>query len=259
MIIERFKDCYAVRDGDPGLPYLRTIAAAFSHLPYENVTKILKDARATQPAHKLRATEEVLQDHLRWKTGGTCFSLCNALQEILQSAGFDCFIAMADMHYGASIHCAVMVRLNERDYLLDPGYLLHDPIPLPECGMEVVRETAMNTVLLRCESPSVFSLYTNEAGQTKWRYRLHANRISRQEFTEHWIHSFSLNSMEHLMFARMGDTARLYFRKDRLEQVEKDSRRKIIIPNSEIAALSQWFDVPSDLIVCAQKALASSR
>ncbi|HJZ11264.1 MAG TPA: arylamine N-acetyltransferase, partial [Acidobacteriota bacterium] len=194
MIIERFKDCYAVRDDEPGLSYLTAIAAAFSHLPYENVTKILKNVRATQPAHKLRRTEEVLQDHLRWKTGGTCFSLCNALQEILHRSGFDSYIAMADMHYGANIHCAVVVRVDQKDYLLDPGYLLHDPIPLPGCEMEVVRQTRMNTVLLRYESPAVFSLYTKEAGQTKWRYRLHATRISHQEFTEHWIHSFSLNS-----------------------------------------------------------------
>ena len=108
-ILSKFWERYSLDELEPDFAHLSRIASAFSNLPYENVTKILKDARSTTVGQKLRGTEEVLQDHLRWNTGGTCFSLCNALASILENCGFQAFIAMADMHYGPNIHCAVIV------------------------------------------------------------------------------------------------------------------------------------------------------
>ena len=255
--ISRFLDHYSLRPSEPERQQLREIARAFSHLPYENVTKILKDARSSNSKMKGRATDEVLEDHLKWNTGGTCFSLCNALLDILESSGFSSHIAMADMHYGSNIHCAVVVRLNARHYLLDPGYLLHQPIPLPPSRMQTDLQTPMNTIILRNETPGIFSLYTEENGQTKWRYRLRANPIRRDEFKQHWIHSFSLNTMDHLMLSSLTDSGRLYFRKDRLEHVHPGARIRRKITGFEAAELSTVFGVPSDLIAHAQKVLLS--
>src|SRR5262245_44753462 len=98
LILSKFWERYSLDDLAPDFAQLSRIAGAFSNLPYENVTKILKDARSITVRQKLRGTEEVLQDHLRWNTGGTCFSLCNALASILENSGFPAFIAMADMH-----------------------------------------------------------------------------------------------------------------------------------------------------------------
>lgn len=252
---DRFLNHYSVVPAVPDFPRLKQIAWAFSHLPYENVTKILKDAQSSGTQAKLRLADEVLEDHLRWSTGGTCFSLCNALHAVLQQAGYPAFIAMADMHYGPNIHCAVVVRMPDTDYLLDPGYLLHDPISLPAPGEQITKQTPMNTVLLKNEGNSIFSLHTREAGELKWRYRLHARPISQPEFLQHWIHSFSLNSMEQILLSRVTDAGRLYFRKDRLEQVQPATRIKKRITGSEVKHLSELFGVPSDLILCAQKTL----
>jgi hypothetical protein len=164
---------------------------------------------------------------------------------------------MADMHYGANIHCAVIVPIDRRSYLLDPGYLLHDPIPLPEEGLEVVQLTAMNKIQLVSETSNLFSLYTEENGRKKWRYRLHADVVQRDEFVRHWIHSFSLNTMEEIMFSRLGPEGRLYFRKDRLETVNPTSRLKTPVRPDELPELSRIFGIPSDLIQNAHRALFS--
>jgi arylamine N-acetyltransferase len=204
---------------------------------------------------KLRGTEEVLQEHLQWNTGGTCFSLCNALASILENCGFHAFIAMADMHYGANIHCAVIVPINTRRYLIDPGYLLHEPIQLPEAGMEVKRKTVMNTVIIRYEDISTFSLFTLESGQLKWRYRLHAIPVSVEDFERHWVHSFSLNSMEHVTLSRLEKNGRLYFRKGRLEKVNELQRIQSAVRDADAAELSKLFGVPADLILNAREVL----
>jgi len=260
LTIHKFFDRYAVlQQGDSDLNLLREIARAFSHLPYENVTKILKEAAETNERNKLRQPDEVLQDHLRWNTGGTCFSLCNTLQHILHSNGFDSWIAMADMHYGQNIHCAIVTSLASGRYLLDPGYLLHEPLLLPQAGMKTVRATQMNTIIIHAESEQVFSLYTEEAGQKKFRYRLGAGAVSFEEFTSHWLHSFSLNTMEHLLLTRLDTSGRIYFRKNRLERVNAQQREKQHFASLDASALSSLFGVPAELIHLADQTLSGRR
>jgi arylamine N-acetyltransferase len=251
--LERFFDRYALPESTTDLRFLTELAKAYSKLPYENVTKILKDTRSSSAQEKLRRTDELLEDHLRWNTGGTCFSLCNALQDILRHCGFDCFIAMADMHYGKNIHCAVIVRL-ERNYLLDPGYLLHEPVPLPQ--MQIEYETVMNRVFIENEGNDIYSLSTKENGIQKWRYRLRARPVLQTEFEQHWIHSFSLNSMEHILLTRRDEEGRLYYRKDRIEVVRPQERIQQKIAKEDMMVLANMFGMPADLISQAQRALA---
>ena len=250
--IRQFLDRYCVGPENADLKLLAMIAGAFSFLPYENVTKILKHARCVDSDSQLRRTKEVLEDHLRWNTGGTCFSLCNALLEVLTQNGFEAFIAMGDMHYGANIHCAVIVKLLGRLYLLDPGYLLHQPIPLPQNGEEVRLHTSMNTVIVKWEENGIVSLYTEESGCRKWRYRLRVFPTDAAEFEKHWIRSFSLNSMETILLSRINEHGRIYFRKDRLENVSPAARKKAIVSPDDAMALSHVFGLPADLIASAQ-------
>lgn len=255
QVFHEFYKKYQIAPHSNDLGLLKQIATAFSHLPYENVTKILKQARNSGSESCLRKTGEVLEDHLKWNTGGTCFSLCNSLLEVLVQNGFNAFVAMGDMHYGPNIHCAVIVRLPLQSFLLDPGYLLHQPIALPSEGAEISIRTPMNTIFLHSEGDRNYSLYTEEAGQKKWRYRLRAFPVERPEFEKHWICSFSLNSMETLLLSRVVDQNRIYFRKDRLEKVSHLSREKSIVTPGESALLSSVFGLPADMIEMARAAL----
>jgi hypothetical protein len=151
----------------------------------------------------------------------------------------------------------VIVALDQKRYLLDPGYLLQEPLLLPESGLEVHRKTAMNTVVLRNEQPDVYSLFTIETGQTKWRYRLRATPVARQEFEQYWIRSFSLNTMEQLMLSRLDQGARLYFRKDRLECVSQSNRTKKHLTPADVSELSTIFGVPGELIRLASNSLSA--
>jgi arylamine N-acetyltransferase len=253
--LSRFLQAYSVKTAPPELDQLRKIAGAFSFLPYENVTKIIKEAKSGGSVQKLREAPEVLEDHLRWRTGGTCFSLSNTLHELLKQSGFSCFIAMADMHYGQNIHCAVIAESGNKRYLLDPGYLLSEPMLIPEAGQESRVQTVMNTVYLKSERTDVFSLYTEEHLQRKWRYRLRATPVADEEFTRHWVRSFSLNSMESLMLSRLDRQGRIYFRKNRLEVVSLSGREKKMIGVDEVHDLASLFGVPADLILQAHNLL----
>jgi arylamine N-acetyltransferase len=254
-VFSQFLDRYRIQPGPPDLPSLTQLASAFAFLPYENVTKILKQVRSCSPDAKLRQPEEVIADHLRWNTGGTCFSLCNAFLNVLRHSGYNAFIAMGDMHYATNIHCAIIVNMGGARYLLDPGYLLHEPILLPAGVEETVVRTSMNLVIVRGEADNRFSLYTLESGREKWRYRLKAWPAPETEFVAHWIHSFSLNSMEHLTLSRVDAAGRLYFRKNSLERVASRSREKCLLESNCADELSRIFGIPADLILQARNAV----
>jgi hypothetical protein len=113
----------------------------------------------------------------------------------------------------------------------------------------------MNHVFLESEGENIVSLYTEEAGQRKWRYRLRTVPVSRAEFEQHWIRSFSLNTMETILLSRVQETGRIYFRKNRLEKVCSTSREKSIVSPEESSLLSGVFGLPADLINRAHAAL----
>lgn len=253
--IRNFLDKYRLETTSADVLHLQAIGAAFSHLPYENVTKILKESRSAGSINKLRMAGEVLEDHLLWNTGGTCFSLCNALLAVLESCEYSARIAMADMRYGTNIHCAVVVTLQGGQYLLDPGYLLNVPIRVPVEETETRVKTPMNLTILRREDPGNYSLYTRERDGEKWRYRIRTAAVSREEFQRHWIHSFSLNTMEHVMMSRLSDCGRLYFRKNRLDEVSAEERKQIRIMPEDSGRLADVFGIPSDMILQARNAL----
>ncbi len=117
--------------------------------------------------------------------------------------------------------------------------------------------TAMNTVIYEGEAANAVSLHTVEGGVRKWRYRLKLQPVSEEEFRLHWQRSFSLNTIEHIMLSRLGDSGRLYFRKNTLEQVGNTGRRKQIVRPEDGETLSSIFGVPGDLIMDARKTLLS--
>jgi arylamine N-acetyltransferase len=252
-IIARFLDRYSVAPANAGFDRLVEIARAFSFLPYENVTKILKAARSASVRAGMRLAPEVLEDHLRWNTGGTCFSLCNALLVILRQSGVPSFVAMADMHYGRNIHCVVIAECLERRYVLDPGYLIGHPVPLPDAGCSATLRTSMSTLIFEAEEAGTVSLYTIEAGLRKWRYRMRPWPVSDDEFSRHWIRSFSLNTIEHVMLSRLSSSGRLYFRKNRLEEVGAGGRSGQPVAAGESGRLSAVFGLPADLILQAHR------
>jgi hypothetical protein len=98
-------------------------------------------APATAPLRR-RGPAEVVADHLRWGTGGTCFALTETFLTVLRRLGYRCRPVLCDMKAGADTHCAVLIELPEGPHLMDPGYLLHRPLPLPRAPGEQSRRDA---------------------------------------------------------------------------------------------------------------------
>jgi len=89
-----------------------------------------QEREAGNPRQARRLPREVLDDHRDFGTGGTCFSLTAALLHLIRALGYDAEPILADRRYGQNTHCALLLWIDGRPHLLDPGYLILDPVPL---------------------------------------------------------------------------------------------------------------------------------
>lgn len=227
-----FLDLCGLAPARADLRLLGEISAAYARLPWENLTKYLRkhggeDAgsgaaasrRAALPARlrdvpgaeRLRLSAEVLSDHAALGTGGTCFSLTNALRRIVADLGFTAWPAMADMKHGANIHCGLVVELDGRRWLLDPGYLVPEPVPLaPGRTVHVAHPGHRLAYRLDGTTGEVELRTLSDRGEEIPRYRLRPDPIPEAEFVRHWIESFDAAGMNGLHLGRVTGEARLY-------------------------------------------------
>jgi len=208
-VVKEFNKRHAISTGKPSLPKLKEILYHFSKIPYENMSKIIKLIHHFDEINKIRYPDEVLQDHFRYNLGGTCFSITFLLKTILTFHGFNNYVIMADMNWGKNVHCAVVVTHDSQNYLVDPGYLLSQPLPLPHQNPVIIR-TSFSGVKLEFIRNNNYNLYTFNNNMLKWRYTFINKPISEEEFLEFWLSSFQWNSMNSICIASVCEDEMVY-------------------------------------------------
>ena len=207
------------------LHHLEKVAQCFAQIPYENLTKIIQADRIKDVSFRLRMPVLVLNDFKILKTGGTCFSLTWCMKEILESYGYQCAIHMADLGGGTNNHCAMMITLADQQYLIDPGYLITKPLPLPESG-QVVHPTQLYPVRLeRSQAGNRLTLSTLEPSGEKHRYELEAMPCSHAQFMQYWEDSYSWTMMNSILVVKAIPCGRLYLHDRYIRKFSKDSKQ----------------------------------
>ncbi|MEA1996979.1 MAG: hypothetical protein U9N45_05045, partial [Gemmatimonadota bacterium] len=80
---------------------LRELYLAFTHIPYENLSKIIRSHHGSDNSSpEFRTPDQVLEGYLSDRLGGTCFSLTQCLFSLLCWCGFNCWRVLGDMRHG---------------------------------------------------------------------------------------------------------------------------------------------------------------
>lgn len=255
--IQRFLAYFSLRPARPSLETLQKIIAAFSHLPYENLSKIIKFNRhGEHPLARLRLPEEVMEDHLRWRTGGTCFSLTFFLHSILVHHGFSCYIVMGDMKAGRNIHCALIVTLEGARYLVDPGYVLHRPMALDPAKPRLYFNELNGVELCFDPGTQSYDLYTFTSAEMKWRYRFVDCVTPDEEFLSHWQASFQRNSMHGLCLTRVQKDELVFILKDFMRITSYTGKRNVNLKHNLHHTIDEIFGIAPEYV---EQALAALR
>jgi arylamine N-acetyltransferase len=246
-----FRGHFAIPGRHPDLILLETLLAAFTRLPYENISKIIKDGREERLSMKLRLPAEVMEDHMRFKLGGTCFSLTFLLQTVLTHSGFSCYPVMADMRSGPNTHCAVVVVMESKPYLVDPGYLLSRPMEMNSARPRVYDSNHTGVELVFNGDTRTHDLYTFNREQLKWRYRFTDRPVLPAEFLGHWQSSFSWNSMHGICLTKVERGKMVYIHKTHMRETTYDGKKNFNIKQTLHQTVSGVFGIPEALVEAA--------
>ena len=251
MFFSHFK----IRPQRASLQDLQSILAAFSHLPYENLSKIIKLNKHGDDPARLRMPEEVLDDHRRWHLGGTCFSLTFSLQAILVHAGYVCYPVMADMRAGRNVHCALVVVHDYTKYLVDPGYVLDRPMAIDPARARIYHTDFTGVELVHNEVLGNYHLYTFSRHDMKWRYCFADQPTPMSEFLEHWQASFGRNSMHGLCLTRVRGDGLIYIHNGFMRESSWQGKRNFNVKHNLHATIEDIFCIPADFVEQARVAL----
>jgi arylamine N-acetyltransferase len=217
QLLATFLDRFGLPAGQPVREQLRAVATAFAHLPYENLTKIIKEHETGSAAQAKRGPAEVLADHWAYGAGGTCFSLTAALLHLVRALGLPAEPLLADRRYGPNTHCALVVWLDGQPHLVDPGYLLVDPLPLWTDG-ETRVPTAFNTLVLTPQAGGDrLELATISQGRRTYRLTFKTSPADAGEFLRAWDASFDWDMMHYPVLTRVCGDRQLYWQGDRFQ------------------------------------------
>lgn len=208
--------------GEPAAD-LAAVAAAFARLPYENLSKILRHADAGGASH--RSPHVVLADFKRFGTGGTCFALAAALLHLVRSLGLRAEPILADRSYGPNTHCALVVWLDGLPHLVDPGYLIADPVPI---DLRASRRIAgpFNDILLTPDATGRIHLATAASGAPAVRrLAYHAEPAAPEEFMAAWDASFDWDMMHYPLLSRVVAGEQIYLQNYRLQRRSRQGVR----------------------------------
>ncbi len=254
--VDFFHEFFKLHAQNPRLDFLEKILGAFSRLPYENVSKILKLNRYFDEAdRRIRLPEEVISDHVNRHLGGTCFALTYFLQAILIRNGFQTYPVMAHMRAGQNIHTANIVILGGKKFLVDPGYLLNHPMEFNPARRRLYK-TAFTGVELRFDpGDGWYNLFTFDRAEVKWRYRFRDVPVSWAEFLRHWQASFFRPSMHGISLTRTVPGGLIFVHKNFMREVRFGEKRNIRFKKNDYALVSNIFGIREDLIAEAAAAL----
>lgn len=250
--LRQFRAHFGLSADGEDLAALSRLCRAFAQLPYENLTKILKHSRTCTKAR--REVDEVVADHILHGTGGTCFSLTAALVALLRAAGWSAAPILADRHYGVDTHCAVRVEVAGVAYLLDPGYLLVEPIPLAaaQAGPLRIAAAAGAIELVPSATGERIDLLTIQGGQRSRRLTFKAAAVDERTFGRAWDESFAFDMMRYPVLTRHSGTSHLYLQANRMQvRGAAGTTREVIDPVALPQRIAAEFGIDARLVATA--------
>jgi arylamine N-acetyltransferase len=246
---------YQLFPKQPDWDLLLRIIDQFARIPYENISKIIKLSQEWKSGIKIRLPEQVIDDHIRKKLGGTCFSLTYTLLSILTTCGYVCYPVMAHMRAGDNIHCGFVVIFGEAKYWVDPGYLLNQPMVLEKFTRRHYQREFGGVELQYDPDTGFYNLFTFDRKEIKWRYRFQDRPCPLEEFLEHWLASFTKPMMHGICLTKITKSGIIYIHKQFMRQTTAQGKQNFKLKTNYYETIHSLFGIEKQTIEWAQAAL----
>lgn len=247
-VLHRYLSFFGIDRNQNSLEILRSVIYRFGQLPYENLTKIIKQDLEGSHERARRFPDEVIKDHIALGAGGTCFSLTAALLHLVRALGWRAEPIMADRKYGDNTHCAMIVWIDERPCLVDPGYLLLTPVDISVKDQSLI-QNPFNAVKLIHKGADKLDLYTLEKQKETYRLTFKTNPADTGEFLTAWDNSFDWDMMNYPLLTRVFENEQIYLRGERLQFRSAESVKKSELRSFEMCAeITRLFHINERIV-----------
>jgi arylamine N-acetyltransferase len=251
-LLRQFLHAHGINAAQPPVELLTEVARAFSRLPFENLTKIIQDAEAGRVEVARRTPGRVLADHWALGTGGTCFALTSTMLYLVRALGFQAEPILADRRYGADTHSGLLVWQDGKPHLLDPGYLILQPLPIPTSG-EIRIPTPFNELILRAQNGGTrVQLYTLQTNHSTYRLTFKTKPVDAGEFLRAWDVSFEADMMRYPVLSRVVGNQQLYLQKKHLLIRGANETKTLEVPPEQLSVeIARQFQIAPAVVAKA--------
>ena len=233
-------------------------AAFLTNVPFENATKLVKATRSANPEAGIRGPVEFWEEHLRWGSGGTCFAATYAYRFLLRYLGFTCRFVFCHLPgHEDDAHSALLVTLEDTEVLVDVGYAIPSPLPLPSDG-SLKRVTPYYDVEIRRGPQEEYLIFSEDDRGQRFRYRFTPAEITDLDYRRAWRKTFRPEApyMKRLALGRFqAGTRFLYKDPTRVYEISRSGERAFPLEEPAVASLSRLFRLPQPLIAAALQSL----
>lgn len=234
------------------------LLSELSALPYENLSKIVARHQGRASGKTLEGilsfSDSWLEDHARTGLGGTCFALTHWLKRRMDALGLSTAYLMADKRIEPNVHCGLLFEHEGRSWLLDPGYLIFEPLALPSGGLSVEVFLPPNVVRVE-DMGAAWRLWTGprmekgKPGALKHRFDFRKEPVGAEEFQRHWEASYEWPMMRHPVLNRVKDGTQYYLQKNNLLiRTAEGGEMRRLTPAEVRAAAVELFGLPRGLV-----------
>lgn len=153
---------------------------------------------------------------------------------------------MADRGNLKNLHCALKWDWQGKGYLLDPGYMIFEPLLLPTDGHPTTAWISPNQILI--ENKAEWRMWSGPKSDLKFRFDFQKIPVSESEFLTHWEASFDLPMMHYPIINRIENGVQYYLQKRNLliRTAEGSTLRKLAA-ESFADVLAETFHIPTAL------------
>jgi hypothetical protein len=247
--VDEILDSLDLSRAQPGSGFLEALFARFNaKVPFENASKILRDAAVEDPASKPRTPEIFWVDHLELGTGGTCFARVAAFDALLQELGFRTRRVLGRVREPGD-HAALLVGTREGESIVDVGFPL--PALVPARAGRI--ETAIGALEVEAGEEGFAIGFEGGVPEGPRSIQIRSATVPGAVYLAHWRQTFRKGApfLQEVTLRRDLGNRVLGFARGEARVDDLHSRLRVPLPGSRSGALAALFGMDEALLARA--------
>ncbi|MFY9549921.1 MAG: arylamine N-acetyltransferase [Thermoanaerobaculia bacterium] len=230
----------------PGSGFLEALFARFNaKVPFENASKIVRDAKTASPEEKPRTPHVFWSEHLERGAGGTCFARVAAFQALLDGLGFQTRKLLGRVESDED-HAALLISTPAGETIADVGFPL--PALLPARAGRV--ETAVTDLEASPTPRGLRVAFSGGMPEGPREIEIFFDPVTDERYRTLWRGTFRPGArfLESVGLRKDAGNRTVSFARGTLRVDDRHSRLELPLLADRAAALSEVFGIDAELL-----------